>query len=356
MQLGAVCDRTIDGEVYSFGTSGYTMNNVFVLYDRNTDSVWYPLSDDTFDAVSGPDKGKTLNFIAKPEVMRLHEWAARHPETLVLIPPPPTPEQQRMLDRRERLRFRREIPGGQMIDSVGEVKHALFKTPAFDEWFKPWFDFKADLDEKYGLRFGVSFTHLYQWASDTVGTENDGSGFELVLDGTWTFLGRGTDSPTMAGFEILYRDRLGTDIPPVALFTQIGSLYPTTVAFGDLSPSIGQFWIQQKFENGFEFQIGKLYPVAAYDFFPLKNFRTDFLDGVQGVNIIIPLPDRGLGGFVMYRPQPDSYLRLGVHDANADAESSGFSSMFDDGELFTIFEAGFDPGLMERQPGRPPLR
>jgi porin len=45
-------------------------------------------------------------------------------------------------------------------------------------------------------------------------------------------------------------------------------------------------------------------------------------------------------------------LRLGVHDANADVEKSGFDTY--DGELFTIFEVGFDTGLVPRTPGRPP--
>jgi len=210
-----------------------------------------------------------------------------------------------------------------------ETKEYLFQTPGIDEVLQPWYDFKTRLDEEFGLRFGFSATHMYQWASDTVGPEDDGSGFELVLDGTWTLLGRDGDSPTMAGFEFLYRDRGLTDMPPAALFKQIESLYPTTVAFADVSPSLGQLWIQQKFGNSFGFQVGKLFPVSAYDFFPLKNFRTDFVDGVHGANVIIPLPDRGLGGFVMYRPQPNVYLRLGVHDANADAETSGFNSLFD---------------------------
>lgn len=80
--------RDLDGEPVDFGTTGYTNNNVFVLYDRKTGSVWYPLSDGTLDAVSGPKKGEKIEFIAKPEVMTLGEWQARHPDTLVMLPPP----------------------------------------------------------------------------------------------------------------------------------------------------------------------------------------------------------------------------------------------------------------------------
>jgi porin len=234
-------------------------------------------------------------------------------------------------------------------------RESLFQIPGVDELLAPWYRWKAELNEEHGLKFNLSATHLYQWASDTVGPEDDASGFDLTAIGTWTFLGRDTDSPSIAGFEFLYRDRLGTDIPPVALFTQISSLYPTTVGFADISPSLGQLWFQQRFGGRWGFQIGKLFPITAYDFFPLKNFKTDFVDGIHGANLVMPLPDRGLGGFVMFRPRPEAYLRLGFHDANADPEKSGFSTLFDDGELFTIFEAGFDPGFMERQPGKPPF-
>jgi len=82
-----VSDRRIDGEEIEFGTSGYTLNNVFVLYDRKTDSVWYPLEDDAFDAVAGPLQGMEIEFLAEPEVMRLREWRKKHPDTLVLLPP-----------------------------------------------------------------------------------------------------------------------------------------------------------------------------------------------------------------------------------------------------------------------------
>ena len=88
MSLGAVCSRIIDGKTSTFGTSGYTRNNVFVLYDRSTDSLWYPLKDGAFDAVAGPKKGDQIPFVAKPDPVELAEWVKEHPNTLVLMPPP----------------------------------------------------------------------------------------------------------------------------------------------------------------------------------------------------------------------------------------------------------------------------
>lgn len=83
-----MCSRQIGDKTIEFGTTGYTMNNTFVLYDRDTESVWYPLTDKTMDAVSGKRKGEAIKFVAKPELMPLGEWAKQHPDTQVLIPAP----------------------------------------------------------------------------------------------------------------------------------------------------------------------------------------------------------------------------------------------------------------------------
>ena len=243
---------------------------------------------------------------------------------------------------------------GSIIEELkkdADRKDALFR--GFSEVLKPWRDWKGGLHEKHGFRFGISLTTLYQKASDTVGPEDDAASFDLNIDGAWTFAGRGTNSPTILGFAALLRDDLGTEITPLTLFTQIGSLYSTGAGYSDdLGPAISELWIHKNFQNVFEFRVGKIFPITAYDFFPFKNFRSDFVDFNQVTNATIPLPDYGLGGFVRYRPRPNVRLAVGIHDANADVEESGFDT-YDD-ELFKIVEIGFDTGLMPREPGRPP--
>lgn len=71
-----------------FGTSGYTMDNVFVLYDRLTDSLWYPLGDGTMDAVAGQLKGTSIPLLDEPSPLRLEEWLKQHPDSKVLLPSP----------------------------------------------------------------------------------------------------------------------------------------------------------------------------------------------------------------------------------------------------------------------------
>ena len=250
--------------------------------------------------------------------------------------------------------LRMNNPGSivERLEEDEKPKDYLFQFPGVSGLLKSWYEMKADLDVNHGFKFGISYTALYQKADDNFGPEDDAAGFDLDISGNWTFLGRNTDSPTMLGFDFFWRDTLGTEITPQVLFTQFGSLYSTAAPYGEENPVIGELWIQKKFKNVFGFRAGKIFPITAYDFFPFKNFRTDFVDFNHVTNSTIPLPGNGLGAFVQYRPKPSIFLRLGVHDANADVQESGFDT-YDD-ELFTIFEVGFDTGLLPRVPGGPP--
>ena len=64
------------------------MDSVFVLYDRQTESVWYPLSRGNMNAVSGPRKGDTIPILAEPGVVTLGKWFKMHPDSKVLLPTP----------------------------------------------------------------------------------------------------------------------------------------------------------------------------------------------------------------------------------------------------------------------------
>ena len=85
MQLSVVYGREIDGETTTFGTTGYTYRNTFLLYDRATESMWYPQVEGEFNAISGRLKGRALPFLAQPKVMSLGEWLELHPDSKVLI-------------------------------------------------------------------------------------------------------------------------------------------------------------------------------------------------------------------------------------------------------------------------------
>ena len=77
--------REKDGKLDEFGVSGYVYKNTFLIYDRKTESLWYPLDDKQWTAVSGPRKGETIPFDEKPAPLPLGEWMNKHPNTLVLL-------------------------------------------------------------------------------------------------------------------------------------------------------------------------------------------------------------------------------------------------------------------------------
>ena len=77
--------REKDGKAEQFGVSGYTHKNTFLMFDRETDSLWYPFGDGKWTAISGPRKGETIPFMEKPAPLTLGEWRKKHPNTLVLL-------------------------------------------------------------------------------------------------------------------------------------------------------------------------------------------------------------------------------------------------------------------------------
>ena len=83
--MSVVHGRDNNGGVDQFHASGYVHKNVFLMFDRKTESLWYPLDDTKWTAVSGPRKGETIPFIAEPPVVTLGEWRRAHPDTLVLL-------------------------------------------------------------------------------------------------------------------------------------------------------------------------------------------------------------------------------------------------------------------------------
>lgn len=80
-----VYGREIDGKVTTFGTTGYTHHRVFVLYDRATESVWYPRTGKHINAIGGPLQKQTIPILENPKVMTLGKWRKLYPDTLVLL-------------------------------------------------------------------------------------------------------------------------------------------------------------------------------------------------------------------------------------------------------------------------------
>ena len=73
-------DRTVDGEVFEFGTSGLLRNSDLVMYDRTTESLWQQF---TGEAIVGDMTGQTLDFVPSSIVSFAH-FSEAYPQGLVL--------------------------------------------------------------------------------------------------------------------------------------------------------------------------------------------------------------------------------------------------------------------------------
>jgi len=82
-----VNSRRIDDTVLTLGASGWTYVSTFVLYDRETESLWYPRrgEDDVyrFHGIGGPFAGRVLE--PYPGTVRSwRDWVAAHPGSKIM--------------------------------------------------------------------------------------------------------------------------------------------------------------------------------------------------------------------------------------------------------------------------------
>ncbi len=79
-QTAIVYGRKIDDTIYSFGHEGVLYRQSFIMYDRETNSLWVHT---TGEAINGPMKGKVLTFLPSV-VTSWKRWRTLHPKTTVL--------------------------------------------------------------------------------------------------------------------------------------------------------------------------------------------------------------------------------------------------------------------------------
>ena len=87
MKLAAVYSREIDGQILTLSASGWTYRNTFVLFDYETESLWYHLEGtDGLTSISGEYADQRLEEFPST-LTRWNEWKQAHPETGILAYP-----------------------------------------------------------------------------------------------------------------------------------------------------------------------------------------------------------------------------------------------------------------------------
>ena len=74
--------REIDDRTLTLVPSGWTYERTFVLYDRETGSLWYPYSDGLL-GIQGVYFERRLPKLASDDT-RWREWQTRHPDSRIM--------------------------------------------------------------------------------------------------------------------------------------------------------------------------------------------------------------------------------------------------------------------------------
>ncbi|MFO8086134.1 MAG: DUF3179 domain-containing (seleno)protein [Desulfobacterales bacterium] len=80
--LAAVYSREIDSKVLTLAPSGWTYKNTFVLYDKETGTLWYPYRKGLM-GIHGTYYKKWLPKISSKDTT-WKKWSNRHPGTKLM--------------------------------------------------------------------------------------------------------------------------------------------------------------------------------------------------------------------------------------------------------------------------------
>jgi len=82
VNLAAVYSRQIDGQVLTLVPSGWTYESTFVLYDKETNTLWYPF-DEGLMGIQGKYFKRWLKQIPSEDT-EWREWNKKHPKSRIL--------------------------------------------------------------------------------------------------------------------------------------------------------------------------------------------------------------------------------------------------------------------------------
>jgi porin len=240
---------------------------------------------------------------------------------------------------------------GEQLREDDVAKGPAARFPKFDAFFKPWFDFKRNLNDQYGLKLGFDYNVLYQRASETLnGNEDQAASGAVRFYGSWNLVGRDTNNKGTLVFKVENRHRIGTGIAPAQLGFDTGYNGITGFLFSDAGSFLGDLNWQQLFNDGRGgLIIGRYDPNDYIDASGQTNPWTTFSNMSISNNTSIALPDfsYGLGAGHWISSEVGDWFVLGsVSDANGVADDLSF---FDGGsEFFTAAEIGWTPNRSQR--------
>ena len=260
------------------------------------------------------------------------------PETVVSDPPP-------ISDSNDPIRP--DFGGPNSVDGTlkedQEIKEPLFRLEALDRLLEPYFDFKAGVQEDYGLSFGTDYTAYYGWANKSLGT-HDAAGGIVRFFGDWTLFGEESGNTGSLVFKVENRHRIGTRISPNNLGFEVGYNGLPAPIYSDYSWGLTNFYWRQRLFGGRASLVVGMVDVTDYlDVYGMVNPWTSFSNLAFLTNPTIPAPNQGFGAAAAGMITDNIYMIAGFSDANGTPTNIGdnFTTFFNQGEYFKHIELGW---------------
>jgi porin len=242
-------------------------------------------------------------------------------------------------------------PDGVEAELEEQDKLKDYRFTVLHGWLKPWFDWKAKLNDRHGLSLGVNATVLGQYTGESPGDNDTAGGGIYRFQGSWKAVGRGGKNPGSLGFRLEYRRKIGP-IGPSDFSSELGvAAMNTGFAYSrvfDFDLSVLN-WTQLFAKGRAGFIVGRLDFAALLDPYPFQTFSRAFINrafvynptaGTTGVGAL----GAGIKGFVSDR------LWLGGVFYDGNAASGDFDlDTFDSGELLKHVEIGWTPSFARRK-------
>ena len=231
-----------------------------------------------------------------------------------------------------------------VLDNLEPQPGALFPVGIPQSWF----DFKDDVYERYGLKFGFSYQILTQYASDTL----PNSPFNTAVGDWWGFLtkwtpvNRGSENEGTLIFSMFERGAVGNNAVPANFgLLNVGSL-TTNVEYTTWDFSVENLYWEQNFtlkKNKFHFRLGNQVVTTLLNPFRFKDSRVSFTTGPWAFHTTVPYPTFGFGAALKWWPDKESglYVAGSLNDMNGDPNLQGLDwSTVGRGEFFYGVEVG----------------
>lgn len=233
---------------------------------------------------------------------------------------------------------------GAILREDNEVRKPFFRLEGIDNALKPYFAWKGNLNEKYGLSIGFDYAALGQHITNSLGEDNAAGGIFRFF-GNWTVIGRDSGNTGSIVYKIESRHRLGTDVAPQNLGFQAGYQGIPGTAFSDYGWGVTNLYWKQRFKGGrVSFVAGAVDVTDYLDVYGMLNPWTSFQNLAFLTDPTIPAPNQGLGAAIGAMVTENIYVLGGLVDTNGDPTrpiGDWFDTFFNDSEYFYNFEIGW---------------